>query len=113
MSSPAPLHREYLKSSGRLLIPPAVGFLLAFSLAPPALTLWFSRTDYRLLFPERTGFVGVANYARLLASPDFASALLSMVVLVAVVLVTGIIGGLALAVLLDQAAIANARPLDR
>lgn len=105
MAAANPGQRGHLQATGRLLILPAVGLLLAFSIAPLIATLWFSLIDYRLLFPDVSGYVGLANYMHLFASPDFAPSLVNTVMLVAVVLTTSIVGGLGLAVLLDRAVV--------
>ena len=79
--------------------------LLAFSILPLILTLRFSVIDYRLLFPDHGGFVGLANYRNLFSSPIFLPALLNTFVLVTLVLAISIGGGLGLALLLDRAAL--------
>lgn len=98
---PSIRQRSYLRGPGRLLIAPAILLLVAASIAPLIVTIKFSLTDYRLLFPNSTGFVGLANFAHLLASPDFWPALINTLLLIAVVLVVSIAAGLALALLLD------------
>lgn len=93
--------RSYLQGPGRLLLAPAILLLLAASIAPLLVTIKFSLSDYRLLFPDSSGFVGLSNYARLVASPDFVPALVNTLMLIAVVLSASIAGGLGLALLLD------------
>jgi sorbitol/mannitol transport system permease protein len=99
------IERGYLRTQGRLLVAPAVVTLLAFSVLPLIATLYFSLIDYRLLFPEQTGFVGAANYAGLFANPDFVPALVNTLALVALVLAISVGGGLGLALLLDRAVV--------
>jgi len=93
--------RSYLRGPGRLLIAPAVLLLLVASIAPLFATIKFSFVDYRLLFPDSNGFVGLTNYANLAASPVFVPALVNTVLLIAFVLAVSIVGGLALALLVD------------
>ena len=93
--------RSYLRGPGRLLLAPAILLLIAASIAPLLVTIKFSFADYRLLFPDSSGFVGTANYAHLVSSPEFVPALVNTLGLIAVVLVASIVGGLLLALLLD------------
>lgn len=93
----------YLQATGRVMVAPAIGLLLLFAIAPLVATLWFSAIDYRLLFPDASGFVGFGNYRHLFASPDFGPTLVNNILLVAIVLTISIVGGLGLAVLLDRA----------
>jgi sorbitol/mannitol transport system permease protein len=95
--------RSYLQTRGRFLISPAVAMLLVFSLLPLIATIRFSLIDYRLLMPERTGFVGLANYHHLVASPDFVPALFNTIFLVGFVVSLTVAVGLGLAILLDRA----------
>jgi len=95
----------YLRKHGQILVAPAVIMLLAFSLAPLIATLRFSVTDYRLLFPDVTGFVGLANYRNLIANPDFWPALVNTILLVGFVLASTVAVGLGLALLLERAVV--------
>lgn len=57
---------RYDKTTGILLISPwLVGFLL-FSMLPILASLAISFTDFHMLKPEETSFIGLANYGRLL-----------------------------------------------
>jgi sorbitol/mannitol transport system permease protein len=77
-------------SGGRVrtlpLVAPAVVLLLAWSLVPLAMTLWFSFRRYNLLNPAIGGWAGFDNYRFLLQDPALLSALVTTVVLVAAVL---------------------------
>jgi sorbitol/mannitol transport system permease protein len=66
------------------------------------MTIWFSLQRYNLLYPERRGFVGINNYLYFLSDPVFANALLNTLLLVGFVLLITVVGGILLAVLLDQ-----------
>jgi len=95
--------RTYLTLRARLMIAPAVGLLLAISILPLTATLWFSVIDYRLLTPGSSRFVGLANYGRLFTDAAFLPALLNSIILVVLVLAISILGGLALALLIEGA----------
>ena len=103
--APVGSRRSYLRGQGRLLVAPAVIMLLAWSILPFATTIWFSLIDYRLLAPDAHGFVGFANYARLLADPGFFPALGNSLLLIGLVLVLNIGLGLAIALLIERAVI--------
>lgn len=88
---------------GRWLVAPSVGVLIAGSLIPLAMTLWFSLLDYRLLSPGGEHFVGLANYRALLLNPAFVGALANTLLLLGSVLAINVIGGVAVALLLNGA----------
>lgn len=98
-------NRSYLRRRGRVLVAPAVIMLLAWSLLPFATTIWFSAIDYRLLSPGDSPFVGFANYTRLLVDPGFLPALGNSLLLIGLVLLISIVGGLAIALLIEQAVV--------
>ena len=57
---------RYDKTTGLLLISPwLIGFIL-FKLLPILASLGISFTDFHMLKPEETSFIGLANYLRLL-----------------------------------------------
>ena len=63
------LRLRYDKTTGLLLISPwLIGFVL-FKLLPILASLGISFTDFHMLKPEDTSFVGLANYSRLLKDP--------------------------------------------
>lgn len=107
MTTVALIHNRqaYLRRSGRLLVTPAVAMLLAFSILPLVLTLYFSLINYKLLVPADHAFAGLVNYAKLVADPGFGPALVNTVVLIGLVLVISIGGGLGLAVLIERATV--------
>ena len=55
-----------------------------------------------MLDPDRTGFVGLANYTAFLSDPNFIAALINTLVLVVSVLAISVIGGILVALLMDQ-----------
>jgi multiple sugar transport system permease protein len=80
-----------------LLLAPAHVLLLVFLLLPSLLVGWLSLTDATL---GRAGaFVGLANYARLLADPAFWSAFWNTFVIVNVIVYAELLLGLAMALL--------------
>ncbi len=89
-------------TAGRILVAPSVILLFAWMLAPLAQTLYFSLLHYSLLDPTSVRFVGFQNYAHFLSDPNFAGALGNTLILVASVLVISVVGGLLVALLMDQ-----------
>lgn len=80
---------------------PAVGLLLAWSMIPLIMTLWFSFQHYNLLDAERY-FSGLENYKYILTDDALIVAVGNTLVLVGWVLVITVGLGTLLAVLLDQ-----------
>jgi sorbitol/mannitol transport system permease protein len=89
-------------SLARFMMAPAVGLLLIWMIVPLAMTLWFSFQQYNPLNPIRDGFTGFSNYALFFYNPAFLAAILNTLILVGAVLVITIVGGVLLALLLDQ-----------
>jgi polyol transport system permease protein len=87
---------------GRIATAPSIIILLIWMIVPLAMTIWFSLQRYNLLYPERRGFVGFNNYVYFLTDPAFGSALANTLILVGAVLAITIVGGILIAVLLDQ-----------
>ena len=85
-----------------LLKLPSVLLLLAWSLVPLAMTLWFSFQRYNLLNPGERGFLGFENYTFLLTDTGLATAIWNTLLLVGWVLVITVGFGTLLAVLFDQ-----------
>ena len=90
------------RSAARAMLSPSVVLLLIWMIVPLVLTLWFSFQRYNLLYPDRTGFIGLFNYTSFVASPAFLGAILHTLVLVLGVLFITVIGGILLALLIDQ-----------
>ncbi len=88
--------------AARLMVAPSVLVLLVWMIVPLAMTLYFSFRLYRLLSPDRTGWVGFNNYLWFFNSPDFWLALVNTLVLVGGVLVITVVLGILIALLLDQ-----------
>lgn len=88
--------------SARLMLAPAVVLLFAWMIVPLVMTLYFSFQNYNLQMPDVSGWTGFQNYYYFLTDPAFISALWNTLVLVLGVLLITVIGGIGLAVLLDQ-----------
>ena len=93
---------QHSRSAARLMISPSVVLLLAWMIIPLSLTLYFSFLRYNLLMPGENPFVGFENYSYFLTDPAFTTALVNTLLLVGGVLVITIVGGVLLALLLDQ-----------
>ncbi|WP_417768389.1 carbohydrate ABC transporter permease [Stappia sp.] len=90
------------RAAARLMLSPAVLLLLGWMIVPLSMTIYFSFLSYNLLMPGMEQFVGFANYEFFLTDPAFFEALANTLLLVGGVLVITIVGGTALALLLDQ-----------
>ena len=90
------------RAKARLLISPAVLLLLGWMLVPLGLTLYFSLLRYNLLMPGMEKWTGLDNYRYFLTDPAFFDAIWNTLLLVGGVLSISVIGGVLLALLLDQ-----------
>lgn len=84
------------------MMAPSVLLLFIWMIVPLAMTLWFSFQQYNPLNPIRDGFIGFSNYALFFSNPAFFAAILNTLIIVVAVLVITIVGGILLALLLDQ-----------
>ena len=84
-----------------LLQAPSIVLLFLWMVVPLSMTIYFSTIRFNLLYPERTGFVGLSNYEFFITDPGFVSAVINTLVLVLSVLVVTVVLGLALAVLVN------------
>lgn len=89
------------RTAARLMLSPAVIVLFLWMIVPLGMTLYFSFQRYNLLNPNR-GFVGFDNYRYFVENPAFWVALANTLILVLGVLAITVIGGILLALLLDQ-----------
>jgi sorbitol/mannitol transport system permease protein len=71
-------------------------------IVPLVMTIYFSTLNYNLLDPESARFLGLQNYIDFLADPDFLGALANTLIIVAAVLVISVVGGVFVALLMDQ-----------
>ena len=87
-----------------LLLTPAIVVLVAVVVLPLAVSLWSSFTPFRLTKPATLYvFVGLRNYAEIVADPVFWTAFGRTVLLLAVALNLEMLLGLGLALLVDRA----------
>ena len=89
-------------STGRLLLAPSVILLFLWMIVPLAMTLYFSTLNYNLQNPDGWSFTGFGNYLDFLRDPDFLGALVNTLILVVSVLVLSVVGGILVALLMDQ-----------
>ena len=87
---------------GKFAVAPSFVALLLWMIVPLGMTIWFSLLRYNLLDPGNESFAGLMNYQYFLTDPAFFSALGNTLKLVGAVLVITIVGGVLLALLLDQ-----------
>ncbi|MDQ0348023.1 carbohydrate ABC transporter permease [Ancylobacter vacuolatus] len=88
--------------AGRLMLSPAVVLLFLWMIVPLGMTIYFSFLRFNLLMPGTEEFTGFENYSYFFTDPAFWPALVNTLTLVLGVLVITVVGGVALAVLLDQ-----------
>ena len=92
----------HTRSLARLMMAPSVAMLFLWMAVPLGMTLYFSFIRYNLLIPGPKSFVGFSNYYYFLTDPAFAAALVNTLVIVGGTLLITVIGGVLLALLLDQ-----------
>ena len=92
----------HTRIAARGMMAPAVLMLLAWMAIPLAMTLYFSFLRYNLLMPGAHEWIGFLNYSFFLTDPAFGAALLNTLLLVGGVLLVTVVGGILLALLLDQ-----------
>lgn len=90
------------RRAARLMLSPSVVLLMIWMVVPLALTLWFSFQRYNLLYPDRSGFIGLLNYTNFVASPAFLASIGNTLILVGGVLAITVMLGVAIALLIDQ-----------
>lgn len=90
------------RTLARFMMAPSVLLLFVWMIVPLAMTLWFSFQNYNLLNPANVSFAGLFNYKFFLTDPAFLQSIWNTLAIVVGVLVITVIGGIALALLLDQ-----------
>ncbi|PTQ73508.1 carbohydrate ABC transporter permease [Celeribacter persicus] len=93
---------KHARVAARFMISPAVLLLLGWMIVPLSMTLYFSFLRYNLLMPGMEEFTGLTNYRFFLTDPAFFAALTNTILLVGGVLLVTVVGGILLALLLDQ-----------
>lgn len=90
----------------KFLSAPGLTFLVIVTQIPFVLAIWFSFTNWNLLRPDSSGFIGFdrlfRNYGRILTNPDFLAVIINTVVLTVSVVVITFLGGLGFALLLNR-----------
>ena len=84
------------------MMAPSVIVLLIWMAVPLAMTLYYSFQNYNLLTPMNVSFAGFFNYQYFYTDPAFFQSIWNTLVLVLGVLAITVIGGTAIALLLDQ-----------
>lgn len=92
----------HTRASARLMMAPSVILLFVWMVVPLAMTLYFSFLSYNLLTPGAHNFIGFLNYSYFLTDPAFLTAIGNTLLLVIGVLLITVIGGVLLALVLDQ-----------
>ncbi|MBA8899497.1 MULTISPECIES: sugar ABC transporter permease [unclassified Phyllobacterium] len=90
------------RATARIMMSPAVILLFLWMIVPLVMTLYFSFLRYNLLMPGTEEFIGFLNYQYFLTDPAFFTALGNTLVLVGGTLLITVIGGIMLALVLDQ-----------
>lgn len=93
---------QHSRSAAKLMNAPAVFLLLVWMLVPLCMTLYFSFLDYRPLRGVYEWADGFENYARFVSSSSFTDSVLTTLIMVGGILTITVIGGVLLALLLDQ-----------
>ena len=86
----------------RALLAPAVVTLFLWMIVPLLMTIYFSVIRYNLMQPGEVGFIGLENYQYFLTDPSFGTAIVNTLMLLASVIAITVIGGVALALLIDE-----------
>jgi len=86
----------------RIALAPSVAVLLVWMVVPLALTIYFAFLRYNLLDSDNISFAGFANFTYFLKDPFFIKDFFNTLALVAIVIVITVVGGVLLAILLDQ-----------
>ena len=90
------------RTLARLMMAPSVVVLLIWMAVPLAMTLYYSFQNYNLLTPQNVSFAGFFNYQYFYTDPAFFQSIWNTLVLVLGVLAITVIGGTAIALLIDQ-----------
>mgnify|MGYP001402599609 FL=1 len=88
--------------AARLMVAPSVIVLFIWMIVPLTMAIYYSFRLYRLISPDRTGWVGFRNYTWFVNSPEFWLAISNTLLLVGGVLVITIVLGTLIALLIDQ-----------
>jgi sorbitol/mannitol transport system permease protein len=81
---------------------PALIFTIIVTQLPFLVTLIVSFMDWNAYYPDERGFAGLSNYASVLTDVNMRQAILTTVILTAVVVVVSLLLGMGIALLLDR-----------
>lgn len=87
----------------RALMAPAVATLFLWMIVPLLMTLYFSFIRYNLMQPDVSGFAGLGNFEFFVTDPSFTTAVGNTLLLLGSVIAITVVGGVALALLIDEA----------
>ncbi|MCV0397800.1 MAG: sugar ABC transporter permease [Rhizobiaceae bacterium] len=90
------------RSLARAMMAPAVILLLIWMIVPLSMTIWYSFQNYNLLNPANQNFAGWLNYEFFVTDPAFWQSIGNTLMIVVGVLLITVVGGILLALLLDQ-----------
>lgn len=90
------------RATARIMMSPAVILLFVWMIVPLVMTLYFSFLRYNLLMPGTEEYIGFLNYQYFLTDPAFFTVLANTLILVGGTLLITVIGGILLALVLDQ-----------
>ena len=90
------------QSLANIMRAPAIILLLIWMVVPLGMTLYFSFLNYNLLNPANTSWAGFFNYRYFYTDPAFIESIWNTLVLVLGVLLITVVGGIAIALLIDQ-----------
>ena len=93
---------RHASAMAKIAIAPSVLMLFLWMIVPLVMTIYFSVLHYNLLDPGNESFIGFENYSYFLTDPAFFTALANTLKLVGAVLAITVVGGVLLALLLDQ-----------
>ncbi|WP_405401380.1 carbohydrate ABC transporter permease [Paracoccus sp. Ld10] len=89
-------------SLARLMRAPAIILLLIWMIVPLGMTLYYSFLNYNLLNPASITWAGWFNYSYFYTDPAFLDAVWNTLALVLGVLAITVVGGIAIALLIDK-----------
>jgi sorbitol/mannitol transport system permease protein len=98
----APRQNQGSRLLPNLLLTPAVSVLFLWMIVPLVMTIYFSFIRYNLMQPGAVGFIGLDNYTFFVTDPSFGPAVLNTLLLIGSVIVITVIGGIALALLIND-----------
>jgi sorbitol/mannitol transport system permease protein len=98
----APRKNQGSRLLPNLLLTPAVSVLFLWMIVPLVMTIYFSFIRYNLMQPGAVGFIGLDNYNFFVTDPSFGPAVLNTLLLIGSVIVITVIGGIALALLIND-----------